>query len=90
MAVRSRYKLKLVRGALYVDRLHVQAVIDHDAGEVRVSDQVDVATRLELAAKAMRLAAMHRGRSGAVSRVYGGGAVGVPGHSVPRQSARRT
>jgi hypothetical protein len=70
MAVRSRYKLKLVRGALYVNRLHVQAVIDHDAGEVRVSDQVDVATRLELAAKLMRLARRQAARMGAFTRVY--------------------
>jgi hypothetical protein len=70
MAVRPRYKLKLVRGALYVDRLHVQAVIDHDAGEVRVSDQVDVAARLELAGKLMRLARRQAGRMGPFTRVY--------------------
>lgn len=90
MAVRPRYKLKLVRGALYVDRLHVQAVIDHDLGEIRVSDEVDVATRLELAAKAMRLASRHRGGVGILSRVYGAGGAGARGHCEPRRSRHRT
>jgi hypothetical protein len=88
MSARSRYKLKLVRGSLYVNRLHVQAVIDHDLGEVRVSDQVDVATRLELAALAMRLASKHRKAAGPLSRVYRPGGVGAE-HSAPRQSPHR-
>lgn len=64
-----RYSLKLVEGALYVNRLHVKAVIDHDAGEVRVSNQVPVVERLELAAKLMRLAARQLNR-GPFTRVY--------------------
>jgi hypothetical protein len=79
MAVRPSYKLKLVRGALYVDRLHVQAVIDHDAREIRVSDQVEVTERLELAGKLKRLAQRQAAREGPFTRVYrhgvsGGGA----------------
>lgn len=67
---RRRYKLKLVEGALYVNRLHVKAVIDHDAGEVRLSNEVPVVERLDLAAKLMRLAASQAGRGEPFTHVY--------------------
>jgi hypothetical protein len=84
MAVRSRYKLKLVRGALYVDRLHVQGVIDHDAREIRVSDEVEVTERLELAAKLKRLAQRQASRMGPFTRVYRHGAFGGRGRALAR------
>jgi hypothetical protein len=70
MAVRSRYKLKLVHGAIYVNRLHVKSIIDHDAGEVRVSDQVPVLERLDLAAALMRQAARECGLGEPFIRVH--------------------
>lgn len=83
MSARPRYKLKLVQGALYVNRLHVKAVIDHDAGEVRVSDQVPVLERLDLAAALMRQAERECGLTGPLTRVHrpAGASAGVPGHS---------
>jgi hypothetical protein len=89
MAVRTRrYKLKLVHGSLYVGRLHVQGLIDHDSREVRVSDEVEVAERLELAAKLMRLARRQAGGTGMLNRVYPHGLGGASRVRARRVRAR--